>query len=144
MLRVSDSAGPTRNSLYNVTCFAKRIDRLLRSVVMALVHYSAISRDYFRTIGLITHLAWPNASPPTPSPAFWAQSRRSNNIRLLGFRLFHYLPFKLLDSFFDLTSRLIFIQPGNVNLQVGSLVTRAEIGDVLLNLSQVQFLLLWG
>ena len=49
--------------------------------------------------------------------------------------MFPKAPVNFLDSLFDFTSRLIWVQPGNINLQVGPLVTRAEIGDVLPNLS---------
>lgn len=43
---------------------------------------------------------------------------------------------------YDFKSRLIWVQTGNINLQIGTLVTCAEIGDVLLDLFKVQFLFL--
>lgn len=58
--------------------------------------------------------------------------------------MFPKAPVNFLDSLFDFTSRLIWVQPENINLQIGPLVTRAKIGDVLLNLSQIQFFLLGG
>jgi hypothetical protein len=43
----------------------------------------------------------------------------------------------------DLPSRLLRVQSGYVNLEVGPLIALAEIGDVLFDFSQAQFLFLF-
>jgi len=63
---------------------------------------------------------------------------------LFGLRQRHHCFIKFLDGLYDFAGRLIWVQAGNINLQVGPLVTRSKVGDVLLDLSQIQLLLFGG